>query len=165
MGNRNSDQAAYTIVELMVVVVLIVFLVTSVVWADSALTNVTRQSRDSERSDDMQSVALLFERYYRTSPTAAGSSYPTTLQAAEASIGTIVTNAELLTPPSLSEPVFSVASDTTVPQDTTVDRYVYQPFTANDTLCNLIPPCVRFILYYRSEVTDEIKMIESSHQQ
>lgn len=165
MGNKWALNSGYTIVELMVVVVLIIFLVTSVVFADSALTNVTRQARDSERNDDLSSVALLFERYYRTSPTATGSTYPTTLQTSASIIDAIVPNAELLTPPGLDAPAFSAASDNTVPQDTTFDRYIYQPFAADGSLCNLGPPCVRFVLYYRSEVLDTVEMIESRHQQ
>lgn len=148
----------------MVVVLLIALLATSVVWADTALIATTKHSRDSERSDDMSSVALLFERYYRTSPTAVGSSYPTTQQATTA-IADLVPNQELLTPPSLSSPVFNVASTNAMPQDPTVDQYIYQPFNAFDGLCTNTPPCVRFVLYYRTEATDEVKIIESEHQQ
>lgn len=164
MGNKHSYEAGFSLIELMVVVMLIALLATSVVWADTALIAATKHSRDSERSDDMSSVALLFERYYRTSPTAVGSSYPTTQQATTA-IDDLVSNQELLIPPSLSSPAFSMASTDEIPQDPTVDQYIYQPFNAYDGLCTSTPPCVRFVLYYRTEATDEVMMIESKHQQ
>lgn len=164
MGNRYKYAAGFSLIELMVVVMLIALLATSVVWADTALIATTKRSRDSERSKDMKSVALLFERYYTSSPTAVGSSYPTTQQVT-GSIGSLVPNAELLTPPNLSATAFSVASTNAAPQDPTVDQYIYQPFNAFDGLCTSTPPCVRFVLYYHTEATDEIVTIESEHQQ
>lgn len=164
MGNRYKYAAGFSLIELMVVVMLIALLATSVVWADTALIATTKRSRDSERSNDMKSVALIFERYYRTSPTATGSSYPTTQQITT-SVDSLIGNAELLTPPSLSSPVFLVASTNKTPQTPTVDQYIYQPFNAYDGICTSTPPCVRYVLYYRTEATDEIVTIDSEHQQ
>lgn len=163
MGIKKGVIAGYTLVELMVVVVILTILATGVVWVDSALIGATKSSRDDERASDMKSVALLFEQYYRTSPNATGSSYPTTQQLTS-SLASFVPDQELVTPPSLDAPAFLVATDTD-PQVPSVDEYIYQPFAANGTLCTTTPPCVRFVLYYSTEKTNEVIRVESSHQQ
>ncbi|HTK39924.1 MAG TPA: prepilin-type N-terminal cleavage/methylation domain-containing protein [Patescibacteria group bacterium] len=163
LGNTQGHKTGFTLLELMVVVVLLALLVTGVVWVDSALISSTKQSRDAERATDVKSIALLFEQYYRSSPTGAGSTYPTTQQVT-GSISSLVPNKELLTPPLMSDPALGVAADTAT-QSPTTDEYTYQPFNAFGTLCTTTPPCVRFVLYYHTEDDDVIKTVESSHQQ
>lgn len=163
MGIKRGFLAGYTLVELMVVVVLLSILVTGVIWVDSALIGTTKQSRDAERASDMRSVALIFEQYYQTNPSSDGSTYPTTSEITS-SLSDIVSNQEILTPPNVSSPAFSTASDAST-QDPSIDEYIYQPYTAADALCTSSPPCVRFMLYYRSEYTDEVNVIDSRHQQ
>lgn len=157
--------AAYSLLELMVVVVLLSIFATGVVWVDSALISTTKSSRDRERVSDVKSVALLFEKYYRVSPTATGSSYPTINQVSNsATLSSLVPEDKLLTPPNQSATEFNTAVNTSA-QTPTFDEYIYQPFTANDNLCTSTPPCVRFVISYRVESTNEVKTIESSHQQ
>lgn len=155
--------AAYTMVELMVVVVLLAILATGVVWVDSALIGTTKDARDSERASDLRSVALILEQYYQNNPTGTGSTYPTTSQIT-LSVADIIPNEEIRTPPDQAAPIFSNATSANT-QSPSVDEYIYQPLTAGGALCTSSPPCVKFILYYRSEKSDQVMTIESRHQQ
>lgn len=162
-GQFSSSQRGFTITELMaVVVVLALMVVVSARWIDTALIASTKSGRDSERRSDMQAVAALFEQYYQSTPSALGSTYPTTNQV-NSSLSALVSNSELVTPPSGSTPAFSSAADVD-PQTPSFEEYIYQPFTAAGNLC-LVAPCVRFTIYYGIEASSEIRTIESSHQQ
>lgn len=130
----------------------------TIAWVNPALIKTTKSARDSERRADMRAVANIFEDYYRTQPTALGTSYPTTGQAAS-----LVENKELLTPPTLDTTVFNPASSAAA-QTPTVDEYIYQPLNTFDQVCT-IEPCVRFVLYYRTEAENEVNTIESERQQ
>lgn len=165
IGSKISLSNAYSLLELMVVVVILSIFSAGVVWVDSALISTTKSARDSERNSDTKSIALLFEQYYRNSPTAAGSSYPTTDDIGNSStLSSLVPDQEILTPPSLSTPVFTAATNNEA-QTPTVDEYIYQPLNAFDNLCTSTPPCVRFVIYHRTEETDEVITTESRHQQ
>jgi len=155
-------RAGYTLVELMVMVVVITILIAGTSWIDSGVRSMNRAARDSERSSDVSSVALIFEGYYRDNPTAAGPSYPTTTQVTN-SLDTIVENPELLTPPTADTPAFTAASSSAT-QTPTDMQYIYQPFTTGGVLCTTAP-CVRFTLFYKLENDTAIKTIESRHQQ
>lgn len=164
-GHGTSWSSGYSLLELMVVVVLLAIFSSGVVWVDSAIISTTRSSRDSERNSDVSSIALLFEQYYRNSPTGAGSSYPTTQDISNSStLASLVPDKELLTPPTLSTPALIAATDTSA-QTPTEDEYIYQPFNAFGTLCTSTPPCVRFVIYHRSEDTEQVVTTESRHQQ
>lgn len=159
MRYQHKLRSGFTIVEILVVVVVLSALITvTIAWVNPALIKTTKSARDSERRADMQAVANIYEDYYRTQPTAVGASYPTTSQATG-----LVDNEELLTPPTLDTTVFNIATSAGA-QDPTVDEYIYQPLNTFNQLCTT-EPCVRFVLYYRTEVENEVKTIESERQQ
>lgn len=121
-------------------------------------------ARDIERRSDVEAIAVELEQYYRANPTINGSSYPTTVTM-NLSASTIIPDEELRTPPNLNTPNLVVASNA-AQQSPTADEYIYQPMTISDTLCNdASAPCVRFVLYYRTEADNELVIVESSHQQ
>lgn len=127
-------------------------------WVDSALIRDTMAARDSERRADMNSVARIYEDYYKTSPSPVGATYPTVSQAAD-----LVSDKSLLTPPSSDSPQFFMADNALAPTPA-VDQYYYQPFNPSDELCTAAP-CVRFVLYFREEINDTVNMVESERQQ
>lgn len=120
--------------------------------------------RDLERRSDVAAIAVELEQYYRANPTINGSSYPTTATM-NLSVDTIIPDDELRTPPNQNSPNLVIASNASQ-QSPTTDEYVYQPLTLSGDLCsNSSSPCVRFVLYYRTEADNELVIVESSHQQ
>ena len=153
-----------TIVETMTIIVVLAILASGAMWVDGALAATTKSGRNSERAQDVSSIARSFELYYRNNPTAAGPTYPTTTQVAS-SIDTLINDVEIITPPQSSGPNLIVASSTD-DQSPGRSEYIYQPFTSapTPTLCSAAP-CVRFNLYYLDEKTNSVVRVESSHQQ
>ena len=47
----------------------------------------------------------------------------------------------------------------------TTSQFIYQPFNGDDALCTGAQVCVRFVLYYRTEIDNAIHQIESIRQQ
>jgi type II secretory pathway pseudopilin PulG len=165
VGEKHTFPSGFSFVEILVVVVVLVSLVlASITLLDNALIATTKASRDTERRSDVRSIALKLEQYYRANPTVNGSSYPTTTTMNN-SLSTVIPEVEILRPPGINEAALVVAT-TNAAQDPTVDNYVYQPLNSVGALCsNLTAPCVRFVLYYKTEATNEVVTVESSHQQ
>ena len=46
----------------------------------------------------------------------------------------------------------------------TTDKYVYEPITADNEFCGTGGECVRFNLYWYSEVSNSVQKVESKHQ-
>lgn len=47
---------------------------------------------------------------------------------------------------------------------TTTDKYVYEPIDADNDFCHVTDECVRFNLYWYSEVDSAVRKVESKHQ-
>lgn len=47
---------------------------------------------------------------------------------------------------------------------TTTDKYVYEPLTASGAFCGSEVECVRFNLYWYSEVSNSVQKVKSKHQ-
>jgi type II secretory pathway pseudopilin PulG len=159
---HNRHSSGFTLVEILTVVVLVMLLIGVGLLLDSATKATYKSARDSERASDMESVALIFESYYRNN----NGTYPTTAQVSLSTVTTLVADKELVTSPGVT--TVSLESTTTnssppTPALTAKD-YRYQPLTASGTLCTAAP-CVRFNLYYMRESDGQLVTIESSHQQ
>lgn len=165
MGRQQIKNSGFTFVELLIVVLLLALLSTAAVTLlDSALIATTKSSRDTERKVDMQTTAQFLERHYRLNPSGSGSSYPTTDTMAS-SLSSVIPNSEVITPPGTNTPALTVATDAST-QSPDTEQYIYQPLNSIDALCtDANDPCVRFLLYYKTEADDTVETVESRHQQ
>lgn len=155
---KDRLNIGFTIVEIMSVLVIISILIGVGIMIDRSTKYTYRSARDSERAADVESLAMIFESYYRRNV----GSYPKTTQAVAT-----VSNTELLRPPGVT--VNSLVSPTTgaVPTNVTIKQYSYQPLQADGSICSGTAPgpCVRFFLYYVQETDGQMVTLESSHQQ
>ncbi len=162
----NQSSIGFTVVEVLTIIVVASTLL-GITWgvSDSYL----EYSRDNERDVDVKTTARTFENYYRTQASANGlPTYPTvdTINDATQRSTIIPSDDDRLYAPLQSVVSLSAASTTTVPNPS-LSQYVYQPFTATDTVCLSAgnTPCVRFSLYYRNERSNTVLSVESMHQQ
>ena len=156
----------FTIIEIIVTVVVLSILLT-ITWA--SVTSYQAFARDRERDSDTQSITRSLERYYRSEASSGVSpSYPTATQINTESYRTqiIPTTDQRLYAPNSGSVSLSATTSTSQPSPTT-SQYIYQPFTESGTICSVSgdTPCVRFLLFYRSEQSNGVMTIESSHQQ
>jgi len=157
----------FTIVELLIVITTIGIILGFVV---AYLPESQIRARDSERKSDTETIARYLEQKYTTEASASYPTYPST-----SSIGSAITELSNkgfeeapVSPKDDNSSVIAAAS--TADQNTIVDSdsYVYQPFSPDGSLCTTSTsslPCVRFVLWYQLEIDDEVKSIESRHQQ
>lgn len=164
----RAQRDGFTVVELITVIVIIGLLST---LTFSLSRSYIYTGQDSERQGDSESIVRAFESSYNFSTTANGPTYPTTNQATDTSLYSTLfkgNDRDITRAPGITTGTSIVAaSSTTQPQSPTKDQYIYQPFTATNTLCTTASGalCVRFTLYYRVKETNVVKSIESLHQQ
>lgn len=156
----------FTVVELIITIAIMgILLALAVVNLNS--TQAT--ARDNERKTDAENIALQLESFYANiNPSIAnsGGSYPGTsaLQRTVASINSQLPDLDIknMYSPSKDETgdtSLVVATSTSKPYEPTSldqyeDLYIYQPLTANNTLCVTPAPgneCRKFNLYYFQE--------------
>lgn len=149
----------FTVIELLVVIVAISILATIGILS----TNGYREkSRDSERLSDIDVISRNLERYYRTSPTSSGASYPNNGISAT-SLAAIIGNSDATTAPNQTGNSLVLASSAGA-QNPTISQYVYQPLNLDGSVCTA-NPCVRYQLYYRLESTNVVGSVTSLRQQ
>lgn len=155
----RSLGAGFTIVELAVVIIVLAILLSI---ATISVAGYQEHARDSQRQSDTSSIATELERYYRTNAVATGATYPdssTTTQAFTA----IIDDFDAVTAPDQTT-VGVVMATSSGAQLPTISQYIYQPLNMDDTLCSAAP-CVRYKIYYRTENTDEVVVVNSMRQQ
>lgn len=156
----------FTIVEIITVMSVMSILV-AITW--SSVANYLVFARDNEREADTNSIARIIELYYRTQAAINGvPTYPTVTQInTPAQRAAIIPDAdERIKSPSQTGISLIAATTTGFPTITT-KQYIYQPFTATNTICTAAAdtPCVRFNIFFRKEVNNSIITLESLHQQ
>ena len=162
----NQSTHGFTIVELTTAIAVFAILIT-IAWSDVSFY--IANARDNERASDSSAIARSFEHYYRSHVSSDGSpTYPDASQIdAPSELSQIInaTDERLVSPGSTS--ISLSATTTTTPPVPTFNQYIYQPFTKTDVICtdSDATPCVRFMLYYRIEQSDQVKTTESIHQQ
>lgn len=160
--NGENRSQGFSIPELIIVIVTISILVSITYFG---LGTVLPSSRDSERDQDVFTIADRIEQYYKTQPVAGGYTYPDTATGV-AGLTTIVNSNESIVAPGQSGTSLSIASSNAA-QTPTKDQYIYQPLTRTGTLCTNATTalCARYILYYRREVSNSIVIVNSQEQQ
>lgn len=151
----------FTLAEIMVVLVVIGVLVAinlpMFFGSDS-------RSRDTERANDIASIANELERSYRATAALTGPSYPPTNAGTAAAIAAIVGNNDSITAPKATSNSI-IAATSASPQHPSGLQYIYQSFNAAGALCTAAP-CVRFVLYYYHESDPaETRTLHSTRQQ
>ena len=163
-------RSGFTILELMFTITIMAILVTvTAVPAFGALP----RSRDTERFNDIASIARRLEQAYAAQEVGQPA-YPTTTKLL-ADISSNSGTVSRLDPSILSAPdaggssvVAATSNSLTAPKGTgspVLNEYVYQPLTDSGALCTGTSTCIRFFLYYRTEEGNEIKITKSIHQQ
>ena len=156
----------FTVIEITITIMVLSILLT-IIWGSVGSYLVF--ARDNERESDASSIIRSMERYYRSqSSSGISPSYPTVTQVntpIQRSLF-IPDNDTRLYSPGQSAVSLSAATSTASPVPT-MNQYIYQPFTETDTVCTAPAdtPCVRYLLFYRSERTNAVITLESDHQQ
>lgn len=169
----------FTIVELVITITIMGILLTlAVVNLNSTQVN----ARDSERKGDAESLALNIENFYtnqNATIASSGGTYPGTSQLTDANIRLTLPDLDMKNAhaPGIDEsaPITLQAATSAEPSALTIqprpaqanDIYVYQPLTANGTICTdpaVSGDCRRFNLYYYNEAHNTVEMIVSKHQ-
>ena len=125
-------------------------------------TGIARISRDNQRQLNVNAIAERLELYYKLHTSAAGRSYPVKQDMQTKAQEVINDNEALIAPGKTGNSL--VATDTTGEPMVSVSEYVYQVFDADDNICTSVP-CVRFVLYYRTDSDHTVHRVESLHQQ
>ena len=162
--------AGFTIVEIIIVVAIILIL-TSIAVVNLGSTQAT--GRDVEREEDIKAIALQYETYYNDRHFNPGPdpapSYPHTTESA-ALTGL---DPEAYHAPSTTAGVSALTNATNAVETTsgvtpqpTINQYVYQPLNEANAICTSSNgPCVKFNMFWRSEITNTVKKITSRNQQ
>ncbi len=164
----------FSLIELIITITIIGILVGLVVFTPKTFLV---SARDQERSDDVRAIARRLEEAY-SSQDLGYPAYPST-----AEITTDITN-HTRTMDRIPRDAFKSpgGADNSVTVATTnastnpagantpsLTQYVYQPLTADGSLCTANPStsssCARYFLYYRSEADNTVRFIKSIHQQ
>lgn len=175
----------FTLIELMITITIMVVLMSVAVVN---MLSVQANGRDQERQTDIGAIARGLEVYYQS-----GNPYTSTPKGYYPG-SQEVTNAAATTPPfsnflegvgttSYTAPnltdvtSFGVASATTTGNnpdgsyDDTQARsflsskpYLYQPLTRSNTFCTSYANCVKFNLYYLTEVDNTVHVVRSKNQ-
>lgn len=155
---RMGEQG-YTITELAVIIIIlaIIAIVTILSGREYAVAG-----RDSERYTDVKAIAEGLERYYRSQAVAAGVTYPSTSYDVEDFAEFVLDEDALVAPGQTTNSIVMAGSNAT--QTPTASQYIYQPLSADGSLCTS-EPCTRYILYYRDEKTKQVAIVHSMRQQ
>jgi len=175
MQHSTQPELGYTVIEMLVTIMIIGILAVLVFYAPKSFLV---SSRDSERSDDVASIARRLEQAYLNQDL-GGPGYPSTTKLlsdissrsntmsrlkpeASQSPGGATSSVIAATSTSLSTPASGGAPS--------IKQYVYQPLKANasggwDLCTSTTDLCTRFFLYYRLEANNTIQIIKSLHQQ
>lgn len=177
-ARKNSG---FTIVEMIVVVAIVVILSTIAI---ATLGNVQATARDTEREDDTAAIAAHLESIhesglpsYSLGPTYGYPGTATLSLAVTATVQPFLSlGASNLRSPGVENnlPISLVAATNStqttagvLPQPAYKD-YIYQPLQTDGTLCTATLPidrtCVKYNLYYKTEVGDVVKIRTSKHQ-
>lgn len=171
-------RAGFTLVELLITVLVAVMLLT---LGTVSVTSFQTQARDTERENDIRSIARQLETLYSSGLTISGigtlkGEYPThqMVQYHSSTVFAGTPKAALIAPGDTTSSLKLASNNLSPgvgPTPSQTNQYVYQPINANGGRCNedpiVIPPtisCVRFNLYYWSEATNSTVMIKSKHQ-
>lgn len=184
-------RAGFTLIELLITItVMVILLALLVVNLRDSLAN----GRDEKRKTDIEVIARGLERRYAagnpmaTSPSIEKGAYPGTneiLHAQGQLIATFTpqqiaggylpdllpgTTRDNFVPPNNGSFIVICSSacqpaetQSVVNSVTTANVYVYEPIDRNGNVCS-DAGCVRFNLYYRSEVTNTVQVLKSRHQ-
>lgn len=151
-GVRRNREQAFTIVELLIVIVVIAILAALVVVA---FNGIQARARDTQRGANLQSLAKALEAYY-----AEKGSYPPFSQPGD--IGLNIASWRSANLPSVRDSLVTppgVGSVSLVNSATpTVAQYGYR----NGESC---VQCPRFFLYWRSDASGQVQIISSLHGQ
>lgn len=168
------SRKGFTITELIITItIMAILIVFSFINLESSQVN----SRDVERSSDVDTIALQLETYYRSGSNGSSSGkYPSTqfisngLSYIEQLLRDV--DPKSLTAPGITDPTQTFIAATNSTQTTggvtpqpTINQYVYQPIQNNGTLCTLeSQECRKFNIYYRTEADSVVHMIMSKNQ-
>lgn len=159
ISSSHVSTRGFTVVELVTIVVILSILIA--VAIDSVI-GYQSSARDRERKADTGIITQVIERYYRTQAAVVGPTYPASSVGAN-TLTTIVNNADATKAPDQTSSSVVIAGSGSA-QTPTVSQYIYQPLNIDGSLCT-VAPCVKYKLYYRLEVTDEVVVINSLRQQ
>lgn len=175
MNRFSTATDGFTILELAVSITIIGILASLVLTVPSSMRV---SARDQERSDDVASLVRRLEQAY-IGQEIGGPAYPSTAEFLS-DISTKTRTARRLEDGALKAPGMSTSSvvgatsnsKTNPINGMTKDQYVYQPLTANGTICNAAnsinaaaTTCVTFNLYYLTETDGSLKRVKSLYQQ
>ena len=155
----HGQSRGFSLIEIITIVTVIGILAAIVVVS---ATGIARISRDNQRQLNVNAIAERLELYYKLHTSAAGRSYPVKQDMQTKAQEVINDNEALIAPGKTGNSL--VATDTTGEPMVRVSEYVYQVFDADDNICTSVP-CVRFVLYYRTESANTVHRVESLHQQ
>lgn len=185
------NNKGFTLIELSIVVAILAILLTLVVVN---LNDSMAEARDSERAGDIETIARGLERRYADgNPRASGAgimknAYPGTDEILHAQGQPVAA----FSPPQiqdgyLTELLPGISKDALTPPDggsfavicsascqpaetesvvnsiVTTDKYIYEPITTNGSVC-AGGDCIRYNLYYRTEVDNAVHKLRSQHQ-
>lgn len=155
----HGQSRGFSLIEIITIVTVIGILAAIVVVS---ATGIARISRDNQRQLNVNAIAERLELYYKLHTSAAGRSYPVKQDMQTKAQEVINDNEALIAPGKTGNSL--VATDTTGEPMVSASEYVYQVFDADDNICTSVP-CVRFVLYYRTESDNTVHRVESLHQQ
>lgn len=155
----HGQSRGFSLIEIITIVTVIGILAAIVVVS---ATGIARISRDNQRQLNVNAIAERLELYYKLHISAAGRSYPVKQDMQTKAQEVINDNEALIAPGKTGNSL--VATDTTGEPMVSISEYVYQVFDADDNICTSVP-CVRFVLYYRTESDNTVHRVESLHQQ
>ena len=172
-NNTPEGGYGYTLVELLMVIAIIGILTSLVVMIP---TQLRAMSTDQEREDDIASIARQLETAYDNQALSTPS-YPSTVEL-QADITSHTRTMQGIQQDALIAPgqknisvVYATTVLTTNPLGSPITdtMYIYQPITRAGALCMGSPstsnPCVRFNLYYYSDLYKTVKKVTSIRQQ
>lgn len=156
----RDNQGGFSLIEFVIVIAILGILLTIGIFATNGMR---ARSRDHQRHLNSETIAGRLETYYKVNTTRKNS-YPSTDELNSKAPVIIGDNDAMIAPGSTTRSLFS-AVNTSVPTTMTTDQFIYQPFNSDDALCTGTQVCVRFVLYYRTEIDNAIHQIESIRQQ
>lgn len=160
----------FTLIEVIIVITVLSILLTMVAFM--AYQSLPR-SRDTERQNDIASIARRLEQAYAAQEV-GGPSYPSTTQLlndianGNGTVARLGTEAIRAPKASASSVVAATSNSLSTPKGAgspILNDYVYQPLTNTNALCTGTSICVRFFLYYRTETDGIVMITKSMHQQ